>query len=139
MSFQSSSRVHACLVTQLYPTLCDLMDCSPLGSSVHGDSPGKNTGVGYHALLQGIFPSQGLNPGLPHCRWILYQLSYLGLSLFKSSLKRGWRICLWPVLHSCHPQVEKEKELKFRLRTLRVLIPELSLVSSLPERAEQFS
>ena len=129
-----------CLVAQSCPAFYNLMDCSPRGSSVHGDSPGKNTGVGYHALLQGIFPSQGLNPGLPYCRWILYQLSYLGLSLFKSSLKRGWRICLWPVpLHSCHPQVEKEKELKFSLRTLRVLIPELSLVSSLPERAEQFS
>ena len=40
-------------------------------SSVHGDSPGKNTGVGYPALLQRIFPTQGLNPGLPHCRQIL--------------------------------------------------------------------
>ena len=39
------------------------------------DSPGKNTGVGCHALLQGIFPIQGSNPGLPHCRWILYHLS----------------------------------------------------------------
>ena len=38
------------------------MDCSLPGSSVHGDSPGKNTGVGCHALLQGIFPTQGLNP-----------------------------------------------------------------------------
>ena len=48
---------------------------SPLGSSVHGDSPGKNTGVGCHALLQGIFPTQGSNTDLPHCRWILYRLS----------------------------------------------------------------
>ena len=38
------------------------MDCSPPGSSVHGDSAGKNTGVGCHALLQGIFPTQGSNP-----------------------------------------------------------------------------
>ena len=36
------------------------------------DSPGKSTGVGSHALLQGIFPTQGSNPGLPHCRWIIY-------------------------------------------------------------------
>ena len=36
--------------------LCDPMDCSPPGSSVHGDSPGKNTGMGCHALLQEIFP-----------------------------------------------------------------------------------
>ena len=40
------------------------MDHSLPGYSVHGDSPGKNTGVGYHALLQGIFPTQGSNPSL---------------------------------------------------------------------------
>ena len=57
------------LVTQLYPTLCDRMGCSLPGSSVHGDSPGKNTGVGCHALLQGIFPTQGWNPGLLNCKW----------------------------------------------------------------------
>ena len=39
-------------------------------------SPGQNTGVGSLSLLQGIFPTQGSNPGLPHCRWILYQLSH---------------------------------------------------------------
>ena len=49
------------------PTLCDPMDCSPSGSSVHGDSPGKNTGVGCHFLLQGIIPTQGSNLELPHC------------------------------------------------------------------------
>ena len=54
------------------------MDCSPPGSSIHGDSPDKNTGVGCHGLLQGTFPTQRLNPGLPHCRQILYQLSYQG-------------------------------------------------------------
>ena len=47
-------------------TLCNPMDCSPPGSSVHGDSPDKNTGVGCHALLQGIFPTQGSNPYLLH-------------------------------------------------------------------------
>ena len=40
------------------------------------NSPGKNTGVGSHSLLQGIFSTQGSNPGLPHCRQILYQLSH---------------------------------------------------------------
>ena len=54
------------------------MDCSPPGSSVHGDSPGENTGVGCHALLQGIFPTQGFDPGLPHCRQSLYHLSDQG-------------------------------------------------------------
>ena len=42
------------------------MACSPPVSSVHGDPPGKNTGVGSHALLQGIFPAQGLNERLLH-------------------------------------------------------------------------
>ena len=40
------------------------------------NSPGKNTGVGSHSLLQGIFPNQGPNRGLLHCRWILYYLAY---------------------------------------------------------------
>ena len=105
-----------CLAAQSCPTLCDRMDCSPPGSSAHGDSPDKNseaglpcpplgdlpypgieprsptlqedslpaeppgklknTGVGSLSLLQGIFPTQGSNPGLPHCRWILYHLSH---------------------------------------------------------------
>ena len=42
------------------------------------NSPGQNTGVGSLSLLQGIFQTQGLNPALPHCRWILYQLSHKG-------------------------------------------------------------
>ena len=53
-------------VTQVCPTLCDPMDCSLPGSSVHGDSPGKNNGMGCHSLLQGIFPTQGSNPHLLH-------------------------------------------------------------------------
>ena len=48
------------------------------GSSVW-DSPGKNTGVGSHFLLQGIVPTQGSKPGLLYCRWILYHLSYQGI------------------------------------------------------------
>ena len=43
------------------------------------NSPGQNNGVGSHSLLQGIFPTQSLNPGLPHCRWILYQLKHQGM------------------------------------------------------------
>ena len=42
------------------------------------NSPGQNTGVGSLSLLQGIFSTQGSNPGLPHCRQILYQLSHKG-------------------------------------------------------------
>ena len=47
------------------------MDCSPPGSSVHGDFPDKNTEVGCHFLLQGIFPDQGLNPCFLLARWVL--------------------------------------------------------------------
>ena len=54
------------------------MDCSLPGSSVHGNSPGQNTGGGSSSLLQGIVPTQGSNPSLPHCRQILYQLSHQG-------------------------------------------------------------
>ena len=78
-----------CLVTQSFPTHCDPMDDSPPGSSVNGGTPGKNTGVGCHAHLQGIFTTQGLNPGLPHCKRILGCLSHQGslsvLNLIKSS------------------------------------------------------
>ena len=54
--------VHAC--AQLCLTLCDPMNCSPPGFSVHGILQAKNIGVGCHSLLHGIFPTQGSNPGL---------------------------------------------------------------------------
>ena len=50
----------------------------PRGLYSPWNSPGQNTGKGSLSLLQGIFPTQGSNPGLPHCRWILYQLSHQG-------------------------------------------------------------
>ena len=52
------------LIAQWCPTLCDPMDCSLPGSSAHGDSPGRNTGVGCRGFLQGIFLTQRLNPQL---------------------------------------------------------------------------
>ena len=70
-----------CLVIQSYRTLWDHMDCSLRGASVHRDSPGQKPGGGCHALLQGIFPTQGSNPGLLRCGQILYQLSYQGNTL----------------------------------------------------------
>ena len=63
-------------ITQSCPTLCNPMNCSLPGSFVHRKSSGKNYCC--HALLQGIFPTQGSNPGLPHCRQILYHLSHQG-------------------------------------------------------------
>ena len=67
-----------CLVPHLCLTLCGSMDDSPPGFSVCGGSPGKKTVLGCHALFQGIFPTQGSNPGLPHCGQILYHLSHQG-------------------------------------------------------------
>ena len=51
---------------------------SPHGLYSSWNSAGQHTGVGSFSLLQGIFPTQGSNPGFPHCRWILYQLSHKG-------------------------------------------------------------
>ena len=64
-------------VAQLCPILYNLMDCSLPGSSIHGIFQArKSTGVGCHCLFQGIFPTQGSNPGLPHYRQRLYCLSH---------------------------------------------------------------
>ena len=95
--------LHCCSAAKSCLTLCDPMDCSTPGlpvlhyllefaqtplSSVWlfatpwiyspWNFPGQNTGVGSLSLLQGIFPTQRLNPGLPHCRQILYQLNHKG-------------------------------------------------------------
>ena len=61
------------------------------------NSPGKTTGVGSLSLLQGIFPTQGSNPGLLHCRQILFQLSHKGSSIFLWApfLGEGARIVEW--------------------------------------------
>ena len=93
MSTELYTYVYACVRAKLLQScraLCSPMDCSPPGSSVHGNSPGKNTTVGYHVLLQGIFPTQGLNPGLPHCRQILYQLSHQGSPSYPSRFSKAW-------------------------------------------------
>ena len=81
---------------EVHPTLCNLMDWSLPGSSVPGILQAKNTGVGCHFLLQGIFPTQGSNPGLPHCRQILYHLSHEGSPWSYSKLSFG---CLKYVLN----------------------------------------
>ena len=75
------------------------------------DSPGKNTGVGCHALLQGIFSTQGSNLGLLYSRWILYCLSHWGSQInyipIKINLKIIWLFSMTMILIgiSCfHPQ-----------------------------------
>ena len=66
------THIHTVNVAQLCLTLCDPMDCSPWNCS------GQNIGMGSFSFLQGIFPTQGSNPGFLHCRRILYQLSHKG-------------------------------------------------------------
>ena len=83
------------------------MDCSPSGSSVLGDSPGKNTAVGCHALLQRSFPTQGWNPHLlshplnASCigKWGLYHEHHLGMKDFISTVSCTSRF--WWSLHLC--------------------------------------
>ena len=60
-------------VAQSCPTLCDSMDYQ---APHPWNFPGKESTVGGHFLLQGIFPTQGSNPGLPHCRQTLYRLNH---------------------------------------------------------------
>ena len=84
--YTQSLQIHAqmyvcavvCLVAQLCPTLCNPMNFSLPGSSVHGDSPSKNNEVGCRALPQRIFSTQGLKLGLLHCNQNLYHLSHQG-------------------------------------------------------------
>ena len=72
-------------VAQLCPTLCHPMDCT-----VRGILQAINTRVGSLSLLQGIIPTQGLNPGLPCCRWILYQLSHKGSPRLSQEEAKSW-------------------------------------------------
>ena len=85
------------LVSRLYLTLCNFMT-EPARLLCPWDFPGKNTGVVCHSLLQGIFPTQGLNPGLPHCRQILYQLSHQGSPVI-------WPINLLAWASAWNPQI----------------------------------
>ena len=89
-----------CSAVQPCPALFDSMDCSLPVSSVHGDPPGKNIGVGCHALLQGIFPTEGLNPGLPHCRQFLYCLNSQGNPI--TTLSKTKRFVHWKSGGNCY-------------------------------------
>ena len=111
------------------------MHCSPTGSSVHGDPPGKNTGVGCHAFLQGIFQTQGSNPGFPHFRWILYHLAtreaheYWGGQPFPSS---GDLPNPGPELGSLALRADSlPAELPGKPRSSEVILIELQLISTL--------
>ena len=79
--FHSSSRSEIYMViyeseSECFSVVSDSLQPHELYSP--WNSPGQNTGVGSLSLLRGIFPTQGSNPGLPHCRQILYELSHEG-------------------------------------------------------------
>ena len=104
-----------CLVTQSCLTLCNLMYCR--------DSPGKNTGGGCHALIQGIFLIQGSNSGLLNWKWILYHLSHHGkpflVCVCAQSLSHvrffviPWAVACQPPLSMGFPRQEYWSELSF--------------------------
>ena len=78
------------------------------------DFPGKSAGVGCYFLLQEIFPTQGLNPGLPHCRQTLYHLSQQGSPLQAEgpanvkTLLEEWATGRWPGMLACNEQVVQD-------------------------------
>ena len=76
----SSHRAKVSLWTCVWSEGCSVVSDSlwPHGLYSSWNSPGQNTWLGSLSLLQGIFPAKGSNPGLPHCRQILYQLSHKG-------------------------------------------------------------
>ena len=79
----ASSRLCICAFVHIHLyeiESCPVMSDSLWSQGLHSpwNSPGQNTGVGSVSILQGIFPNQGSNPGLLHCRQILYQLSHKG-------------------------------------------------------------
>ena len=93
-------------VDQSYPALCDPMDCISPGSSICGDSPGKNTGVGVHAHLQGIFPeieprsptlqvdsSPSESLGKPSSNFLVASLGLLMYSILSSSNSDSFITC----------------------------------------------
>ena len=89
-----------CVCTQLCPILCDPMDFSPLGLCPW-NFPSRNTGMGCHFLLQGIFPTQGSNPrllNLLHCRQILSPLGHLGNAVETLIHQRGLQLVSEPHL-----------------------------------------
>ena len=130
--FQGKRRIKyvLCLVSQWCLTLCDPTDCNPPGSSVHGDSPGKNIGIGCHALLQGIFPTQGsCNAG------DLGSIPGLG--------KARWRGHVNPLQYSClenphgqkslvgySPEGHKESDITERLSTAQSILTYTNLTAS---------
>ena len=106
------------------------MDYSLPGSSVHGDSPGKNTGVGWHALRQGIFPTQGSNPGLPNCRQIFLR-SEPPVQLV-GSLSRVWLFeTPWIAARQASLSITNARS-SLKLKSIKLVMPSSHLILCRP-------
>ena len=115
-----------CLVPQLCLTVCDSMDCSPPGSSVHGDSADKNTGVGCLAPCPGDLPNPGIGPSSPQLRQILYHLSHQGspgLKGCKSSVNVPFRSQMLKGSQGPHQKTARQEN----IRTAGASVPLLCL------------
>ena len=86
----------------------------------------KNTGVGCHALLQRIFPTQALNPGLLHCRWIFYRLSHQGspvshISLVQSLSRVQLLVTPWTAAHQASQSITSSRSIPKPMSTESVM------------------
>ena len=118
---------------------CDPIDCG-LPGSCPWDSPGKNTGVGCHFILQGIFLTQESNPGLLHCKQILYHLSHQGSPcIWPSGGGLGPESCLiLATPMDCSPSGSSVREI-FQARILEWVAISFSRGSSQPRDRTQVS
>jgi len=86
--------MYRCEKSESHSVMCNSLQSHGLYSP--WNSPGQSTRVSSLSLLQGIFPTQGLNPGLLHCRWILYQLSHKGSPEMRElDHKKSWKPKNW--------------------------------------------
>ena len=112
-------RVCCAKLLQLCPTLCDPVDCSAPGLFVHGDSPGNNTGVGCHALFQGIFPTQ--EPSL----YLLTSPALTGGFFTTSAAWKDPQVRCWYYLHCLGRETEAQEEV------MDVFVAEIVVIVSL--------
>ena len=124
-----------CLCAKLLQScliLWDPMDYSPPGFSVHGDSPGKKAGMGCHALLQCILPTEGRNPWLLHYRWILYRWAIREARVLYSfqSLSRVWLfVTPWNAAHQASLSITNTRSLLKRM-SIESVMPSNHLILS---------
>ena len=108
------------------------------------NSPSQKTGMGSRSLLQGIFPIEGSNPGLPHCRWILYQLSHQGSPPSIRVFPNESVLCIrwpkyWSFSFSISPSNEYSGLIAFKIDWLDLLAVQGTLKSPLQHHSSKTS